>query len=86
MHFFGGIGFLCVFLGMLAIVLAIILRFTIGLSLILTPLPLFSAFATLMGFQLILIGIIAEMLMRVYYEKNSPHVPYSINEIINMRL
>lgn len=84
MHFFGGIGFLALGAGFLAVLLALLLRFTLNISLIQTPLPLFSAFATIAGFQFILIGIIAEMILRVYFEAREPHAPYHIAETINI--
>lgn len=68
MQFFGSIGIMFGFLGVIAGVTAIILRFSIGLHLVETPLPIFSALCIIVGVQLVTMGILAEMVMRTYYE------------------
>jgi glycosyltransferase involved in cell wall biosynthesis len=81
MHFFGGIGFISLFIGVLAGVGAVILRL-FGLHLVQTPLPVFSALFIIVGIQLIVMGIIAEILMRTYYESQDKK-PYIIKNKIN---
>lgn len=81
-HFFGGVGFISIALGGFAALLAIYLKYIHGTSFILTPLPIFSAMLVIVGVQLIVMGIIAEMLMRVYYESQGKQ-PYTIRKIIN---
>jgi glycosyltransferase involved in cell wall biosynthesis len=66
-HFFGGVGFMSITLGGLAALMAVYLKYAYGTSFILTPLPIFSAMLVIVGVQLIGMGIIAEILMRVYY-------------------
>ncbi|MBO6782911.1 MAG: glycosyltransferase family 2 protein [Alphaproteobacteria bacterium] len=61
----GAISILISFLGGLA---ALYLRFFEGTSLIQTPLPLLSALTFLTGVICILMGLMAELLVRVYYE------------------
>lgn len=82
MHFFGGIGFVSFGVGIFAGIFAIVLRF-LGLHLVETPLPIFSALFIIVGVQLIVMGIIAEMLMRTYYESQGKK-PYLIKETINL--
>ena len=81
MHFFGGIGFIVLGIGLLAGFIAVILRF-FGLHLVQTPLPIFSALFLIVGVQMIILGVVAEMIMRVYYESQKK-TPYQVQETIN---
>ena len=81
-HFFGGIGFVLLSLGMLAGGAAVILRF-FGLHLVQTPLPILATLFLVMGTNLVMMGIIAEMLMRTYYEPRGQK-PYLIKETVNL--
>jgi len=58
------------------------LKFFQAASLIQTPLPLLAAFLCLVGGQLILLGLIAEMITRNYYESQDKPI-YSVKETIN---
>jgi len=82
MHFFGAVGFLSLGFGILAEVAAIILRI-FGLHLVQTPLPTVGAMFVIVGIQFILFGLMAEVLMRTYFETNNKHW-YEIKEIINI--
>lgn len=82
MHFFGGIGFLTLFCGIIAGLGALALRLLGIVHLVETPLPTFSALLIIVGVQFILMGILAEMLMRIYYESQDKK-PYRIREKIN---
>ncbi len=81
-HFFGGLGFISVALGVVAAVAAVYLRLFYAMPLITTPLPIFSAMLIIVGVQLIAMGIIAEILMRVYYESQGKQ-PYAVRKTIN---
>ncbi len=81
MHFFGAVGFLSLTLGFVAETVAIILRFH-GLHLVETPLPTVGALFIIVGVQLIMTGLLAEVLMRTYYETGDAY-PYTIREMIN---
>jgi glycosyltransferase involved in cell wall biosynthesis len=81
-HFFGTVGFASLALGGLAGFGAIVLKFY-GISLISTPLPVLSALFIIVGMQFIGMGILAEMLMRVYYESQDK-TPHTIRETINL--
>jgi hypothetical protein len=48
-----------------------------------TPLPVFSALLIIVGVMLMAMGVISEMLMRVYYESQDK-TPYQIRETINL--
>ncbi len=81
-HFFGGIGFFSFFAGILTGLVAILMRLFHYKYLVETPLPVLSALLIIVGVQLIAMGVIAEMVMRVYYESQKKD-PYTIEEVIN---
>jgi glycosyltransferase involved in cell wall biosynthesis len=83
MQFFGLIGFTLAFFGMLAGLMAIYLRLVYDLHLVQTPLPVLSALGIIVGVQLITMGILAEMVMRTYYESQGKKA-YLIKETINL--
>ncbi len=83
MRFFGGIGFISFLLGFLAFILAVILKLLHFADFVQTPLPTFSALLLIVGVQMIVMGILAEMLMRTYYESQGKK-PYVIAEKINL--
>lgn len=82
-QFFGAIGFFLGFLGVAAGIGAIILRMYYGIYLIQTPLPVFSALCIIVGVQLVTMGILAEMVMRTYYESQGKKA-YLIKETVNL--
>ncbi len=71
MQFFGGIGLLMSLLGVATIAAALLWRFLGGVSLIDTPLPTLSALFLIIGVQCILMGVLAEMSMRTYFQVQS---------------
>jgi glycosyltransferase involved in cell wall biosynthesis len=81
-QFFGLIGLFFSILGVLAGVGAIILRLFFDLHLVQTPLPVLSALCIIVGVQLITMGVLAEMVMRTYYESQGKKA-YLIKEKIN---
>lgn len=83
MHFFGGAGMLFFALGMVSFVGSLVLRFAHVATLIETPLPLLSVFFVLIGFQCVLMGLLAEMIMRNYFESHDKST-YVIKEKINL--
>ncbi len=82
MHFFGGLGFVSLALGFVAGGMAIIFKLIHYRNFVETPLPTFSALFIIVGVQLIVMGILAEILMRTYYESQDKK-PYFIKERIN---
>ncbi len=83
MHFFGGLGFVSLGLGILAGLWAVILKLANLKPLVSTPLPTFSALLIIVGVQLAAMGVIAEMIMRLYYEAQDK-TPYRIKDTINV--
>ena len=82
-HFFGGVGFISLALGVLAGLVAICLRLIYNFHFVQSPLPVFSALFIIVGVQLIVMGILAEMMMRTYYESQQK-TPYVIKNKINL--
>lgn len=81
-HFFGGLGFVSLMFGFVAGTVAVVFKLIHYRNFVATPLPIFSALFIIVGVQLIVMGILAEILMRTYYESQDKK-PYSIKEKIN---
>ncbi len=82
MHFFGWAGFMSFFLGLLSGFVAIIYKFN-WVNFNRTPLPLLTVFFILMGVQFILMGILAEILIRIYHEPRGK-TTYRIKATVNL--
>jgi dolichol-phosphate mannosyltransferase len=80
-YVFGGLGLLMILGAFFAGVYAFYLKFFEGTSFILTPLPLLCALLLLLGFLSILMGFLAEILTRTYYESQGKPT-YQIKETI----
>jgi glycosyltransferase involved in cell wall biosynthesis len=81
-YLFGGFGIASIILAFVTIILAICLRIFLHISLIQTPLPLLSALLLLVGAMSILLGLVAEMMVRTYYESQGARA-YLVRELIN---
>ena len=81
-YVFGGFGFLAFFLSLISLLWALVLKFFFATSLIQTPLPLFAGLCFLLGCMCILMGLLAEVMSRTYFESQQGR-PYSIREKIN---
>jgi glycosyltransferase involved in cell wall biosynthesis len=81
-YLFGGFGIASIILSFATIALAIALRIFGHVSLILTPLPLLSALLFLVGVMSLLLGLVAEMMVRTYYESQGARA-YLVRELIN---
>jgi len=79
MHFFGMWGLASLIIGFFAGLAAVLLRVFGILHFVQTPLPVFSALFIIVGVQLVMFGVIGEMLMRTYYESQGRR-PYVISE------
>jgi glycosyltransferase involved in cell wall biosynthesis len=80
-YVFGGMGLLMILGALLAGAYAIYLKFFEGTSFILTPLPLLCVLLLVLGFLSILMGFLAEILTRTYYESQGKPT-YQIKETI----
>jgi glycosyltransferase involved in cell wall biosynthesis len=80
-YVFGGMGFLMILGAILSGGYAIYLKIFKEVSFILTPLPLLSVLLLMLGFLSILMGFLAEILTRTYYESQRKPT-YQIKETI----
>ncbi|MFK8068047.1 MAG: glycosyltransferase family 2 protein [Gammaproteobacteria bacterium] len=82
-YIFGGFGVINICISFVAALVAIYLKLIHGVSLILTPLPLFSALTFITGMMSILMGLLAELIMRTYHESQDKKV-YSVKNTLNL--
>jgi dolichol-phosphate mannosyltransferase len=82
-YIFGGIGMLWFVVSALSAFYMLYLKFFDNLSMIQTPLPLLAVMSFMMGVMSILIGLVAEIVVRIYYESQSKLI-YHTRELINM--
>ena len=82
-YIFGGCGLASFALSFLALLWALVLKFSGGPTLIQTPLPLFSGIAFLLGFMCVLMGLLAEVLSRTYFESQYRRA-YIVREVRNL--
>ncbi len=81
-YFFGGTGLLFMFFGFLAGLFPILDKFIFfQWGHLRIPFLIFSIFLGLLGVQFIVLGLLAEILIRIYYETKDER-PYRIKEII----
>jgi glycosyltransferase involved in cell wall biosynthesis len=83
MHLFGGVGLVCMFAGLLSGIASIIMKYTTGPGMTANPLFLLGAVAGLIGVQFVSLGLMGEVLTRVYYESRGKR-PYVIRERRNL--
>jgi dolichol-phosphate mannosyltransferase len=81
-YVFGGFGLAAGALSFAVLAWAIVLKFFFNTSLIQTPLPLLAAMLFLIGCMSILMGLLAEVLMRTYFESQGGR-PYLVRERVN---
>ncbi|MBI3440713.1 MAG: glycosyltransferase family 2 protein [Proteobacteria bacterium] len=82
-YVFGGFGLICIGISIMAGLLAVYLKLVYKTSFILTPLPLLVVMSFITGIMSILMGLLAEIIMRTYYESQSKPV-YLIKNILNI--
>lgn len=80
LHVFGAFGFICFGISLLSGIFALYLRFFENISFIQTPLPLLVVMTFITGVLCILLGLLAELLVRVYYESQSKP-SYTVKDI-----
>lgn len=80
-YVFGGFGLFAIILALLALLWALGLKFFGDTSLIQTPLPIFAGLSFLLGVNSILMGLLAEVLSRTYFEAQNKK-SYKIRKIL----
>jgi glycosyltransferase involved in cell wall biosynthesis len=83
-YVFGGFGLISIAVSFLAGLWALYLKFFENTSFISTPLPLLVVLAFITGIMSILMGLIAEIIMRTYYESQGKQV-YLVRDTLNLR-
>jgi glycosyltransferase involved in cell wall biosynthesis len=80
-YVFGGFGMFAIAGAFLALTWAVGLKIFAGTSLILTPLPLLAAMLFLIGCMSVLLGLLAEIMTRTYFESQGTR-PYAVRDRI----
>jgi dolichol-phosphate mannosyltransferase len=81
-YVFGGFGLFSLVASFIFGAIMLYLKIFRGISMILTPLPLLTALTFLVGFMSLLMGLLAEMLVRTYFESQG-RAAYHVRELIN---
>lgn len=81
-YVFGGFGFFALALGALSFAGMIGLKVFDDISMISTPLPVLTAMMVMTGVSSILMGLLAEMLVRTYFESQK-RASYFVRELVN---
>jgi len=81
-YVFGGFGVLSIALSVIAFFTMLYWKFVDGTSMILTPLPLFTAMTFLVGVMSVLMGLLAEMVVRTYFESQR-RAAYHVRNVLN---
>ena len=80
-YIFGTFGFLSFFVALVAGIWALILKLVHKADFIQTPLPIIAIVMFAVGIQFLLMGLLAEMLVRTYHESQSKRI-YAVREMI----
>ncbi len=81
-YVFGGFGLVAFVLSFLALAWAVYFKLAGLKDFVSTPLPLLSAMLFLVGFLSVLMGLLAEIVVRTYYESQDKR-PYLIEAVLN---
>jgi dolichol-phosphate mannosyltransferase len=82
-YIFGTVGIFFFFISFLAGASALYLKFFRATSFIETPLPLLFTLGFITGVMCILMGLLAEVLVRIYFEAQNK-TPYTVKERTNV--
>jgi len=81
MYLFGSLGLILMGSGVFVLLLAVLNKIIEHVDLILTPLPQLAATLFTMGVQSVLLGLLAELSMRTYYEAQDK-APYIVRRVV----
>ncbi len=81
-HLFGGVGTISCGLGSVSGAIVLYEKWALGIYVHRNPLILLAVFLFLLGVQCILMGLLAELLMRTYHESQRKST-YSVSEFVN---
>jgi len=80
---FGGVGLSMIGLSLLALLFLLVRRVTIGVPVLTSPFFILAMMVSILGFQSILMGLIAELLVRTYHESQGKPT-YTVKKLINV--
>lgn len=80
LHLLGGGGLICLLMGMITVLYTFFL-FLRGEDMSNSAFPLLAAFLTITGIQLFISGLLADVLMKIYFEKTND-TAYTIRKVI----
>jgi glycosyltransferase involved in cell wall biosynthesis len=83
MHVFGSVGLLCLALGLVCGGAAVGMKYAVGMGMTANPLFLIGAVAGLTGVQFLSLGLVGEVLARVYFESQGKR-PYAVRDRRNL--
>ena len=83
MHLFGGAGLLLMLAGMLSVGASVVMKYTTGPGMTANPLFLLGVMAELIGVQFLSLGLMGEVLARIYFESQGKP-PYTVRERRNL--
>jgi glycosyltransferase involved in cell wall biosynthesis len=83
-YIFGGFGFLLMVLGIISFAGVIYMKFYNNLSMNRNPLLFLTVMLVIMSIIFIMLGILAELLIRIYHESQDKP-PYKVRELINLK-
>jgi glycosyltransferase involved in cell wall biosynthesis len=81
-YIFGGVAAVFMLISGVAFMSMLYLKFVEGLSMIQTPLPVLSAMLFVLAVVVLLMGVLAEIMVRTYFESQG-RLPYHIRSTIN---
>ena len=82
-YFFGGTAFITFLLAVAAFIWSILLKLISNIELDHTPLPVLGAMFFTVSIQIFMMGILADLIMRTYFESQDKKI-YSVEEKINL--
>lgn len=82
-YVFGATGFACMAISVAAFVWMLVLKYFYDTTFIETPLPVIVAMSFIVGVQFILMGLLAEMMMRTYHEAQGKRI-YKVKSKLNL--
>jgi glycosyltransferase involved in cell wall biosynthesis len=82
-YLFGGTGIVMMLLSMITLLVLAIRRIFAGISVLTSPLFIMSVMIFILGFQSILMGLIAELLVRTYHESQGKPI-YTVRKTLNV--
>ena len=80
LHAFGALGMIFIFLGIVTVGVLSYLKYHTGISFIQSPLLMLSALFVMLGGQSLLLGLLAEISVRTYYESQQKAI-YVVREV-----